>query len=161
MRRLITITSLALVCVGQSQGVRADEAEALSGKAAVVSSTKQLECPPGTDHLPPVDNGFDQYRHEPDLGAPGSPGSGFRHFPFSMAMFTEWHRPKAATLTAHQRCAPDSFRPRGFGHLFARPCDSFRMDYNPHVLDAPYSKYGPAYIYNQPDQRCQNCDHHR
>lgn len=104
-------------------------------------------------------NGFDQYRQQPDLGAPSSPGFGFLHFPSSMAMFTQWHRPKAATLTKAQRCAPDQFRPRGFGHLFARPCDSFRMDYNPHVLSNSTSNYGPAYLLRAPDQRCEKCDH--
>lgn len=116
--------------------------------------------PPVSVPQPPVlENGFDQYRQQPDLGAPSSPGFGFRHFPFSMAMFTQWHRPKAATLTKSQRCAPDQFRPRGFGHLFARPCDSFRMDYNPHVLADSTSNYGPAYILRAPDPRCEDCDH--
>jgi len=167
MRLLTTTIVLSLAFVGNHSGVRGDDSETpansdpLANKVSAVSTTNPLGCPPSQDNMPPVDNGFDQFRQEPDLGAPGSPGSGFKHFPFSMAMFTEWHRPKAATLTKRQRCAPDPFRPRGFGHLFARQCDSFRMDYNPHVLSEPQSKYGPAYIYNAPDQRCDDCDHRR
>lgn len=105
------------------------------------------------------ENGFDQHRQQADIGAPGSPGYGFKHFPFRMHMFTSWHRPKAATLTQAQRCAPDSFNPRGYGHLFARPCDSFRMEYSPQVLDRPESQYGPSYIYRTPDERCDDCNH--
>lgn len=104
-------------------------------------------------------NGFDHYRHEPDLGAGSSPSHGFKHFPFRMHMFTTWHRPKASTLTKSQRCAPDAFRPRGLGHVFARPCDSFRMDYSPYVLYDGDSKYGPSYYYRTPDPRCDDCDH--
>ena len=104
-------------------------------------------------------NGFDQYRQQPNLGGPSSPSHGFKHFPFSMHMFTNWHRPKASTLTKWQRCAPDPFRPRGLGHLFARPCDSFRMDYTPYVLADSHSQYGPSYLYRESDQRCENCDH--
>lgn len=105
------------------------------------------------------ENGFDEFRQQADLGAPGSPGFGFKHFPYRMHMFTTWHRPRAATLTKCQRCAPDDFRPRGLGHLFARPCDSFRMEYAPHILQNPQSQYGPAYLYRQGDPRCDHCNH--
>jgi hypothetical protein len=106
-------------------------------------------------------NGFEQYRQEPNLGAESSPGFGFKHFPFSMHMFTTWHRPKASTLTKSQRCAPDSFRPRGLGHLFATPCDSFRMDYSPFVLADAQTNYGPSYLYRHQNLQCDDCGHSR
>lgn len=103
-------------------------------------------------------NGYSHLRSSPDLGAPGSAGSGFHHFMMPMDRYTNWYRPRAATLTQFQRCAPDSFRPRGFGHLFARPCDGFRMEYEPYLLSDGLSSYGPAYIARMPDPRCPDCD---
>lgn len=103
-------------------------------------------------------NGFAQNRMTPDLGAPGSAGMGFSHFPMPMDRYTNWYRPRAATLTQYQRCAPDSFRPRGFGHLFNRPCDGYRMEYEPYALSDGMSVYGPSYPARLPDPRCQDCD---
>ena len=106
-------------------------------------------------------NGYAQIRSTPDLGAPGSAGNGFHHFSMPFDKYTTWYRPRAATLTKHQRCGPDTFRPRGFGHLFARPCDGFRMEYQPYTLgDAP-SKYGPSYVARMSDPRCKCCGHCR
>jgi hypothetical protein len=104
-------------------------------------------------------NGYAFLRQSPDLGAPGSAGNGFHHFPAPMDKFTSWYRPKAATLTQYQRCAPEPFRPRGFGNLFAVPCDGFRMDYEPYALSDGMSNYGPAYLARMPDPRCPDCDH--
>jgi hypothetical protein len=104
-------------------------------------------------------NGFAMLRQSPDLGAPGSSGNGFHHFPLPMDKYTNWYRPRAATLTPFQRCAPDTFRPRGYGHLFASPCDGFRMEYQPYSLSDGMSMYGPAYIARMPDPRCEHCDH--
>jgi hypothetical protein len=103
-------------------------------------------------------NGFGQFRHSPEYGMPGSAGSGYQHFTYPMHNYTTWYRPRAATLNQCVRCAPDSFRPRGFGHLFARPCDGYRMEYSPHVLTGDNSLYGPSYIARQPDPRCEHCD---
>jgi hypothetical protein len=103
-------------------------------------------------------NGYADIRATPDLGAPGSAGSGFHHFSMPFDKYTQWYRPRAASLTAYQRCAPDSFRPRGLGHLFAPPCDGYRMEYEPYVLGDGPSKYGPAYIARMPDPRCSQCD---
>ena len=103
-------------------------------------------------------NGFAEIRNQPDLGAPGSAGSGFHHFSMPLDKYTQWYRPRAATLTKYQRCTPDLFRPRGFGNLFNRPCDGYRMDFEPYVLGDGPSKYGPSYIARMPDQRCRNCD---
>jgi hypothetical protein len=104
-------------------------------------------------------NGFAQVRVAPDLGAPGSAGNGFNHFSLPLDKYTNWYRPRAATLTQYQRCAPDSFRPRGFGHLFNRPCDGYRMEYEPYALADGMSKYGPSYFARLPDERCPDCDH--
>ena len=104
-------------------------------------------------------NGYDQYRQYPGPGTPGSPAYGFKHFPSPMPSFTRWYRPKVATLTKSVRCEPDVFRPRGYGNLFARPCDPYRMEYTPYTLDDFQSKYGPSYILNAPDQRCDHCGH--
>lgn len=103
-------------------------------------------------------NGYAEIRATPDLGAPGSAGSGFHHFSMPFDKYTQWYRPRAASLTAYQRCAPDSFRPRGLGHLFAQPCDGYRMEYEPYVLGDGPSKYGPSYIARMPDPRCNHCD---
>ena len=84
-------------------------------------------------------NGFDQFRLIPDFGMPGSAGNGYKHFTSPMHNYTTWYRPRAATLNQCVRCAPDSFRPRGFGHLFARPCDGYRMEYSPHVMSGANS----------------------
>lgn len=103
-------------------------------------------------------NGYDQYRQHPDLGSPASPAHGSKHFTGPLHAFTTWYRPRAATLTQGQRCAPDSFRPRGFGHLFARPCDPYRMEYSPYVLRDSHSNYGPSYLMRACDPRCAHCD---
>lgn len=102
-------------------------------------------------------NGYDQYRQSPDMGAPGSPAYGFKHFPSPMRAFTTWYRPRAATLTKAQRCAEEPFRPKGFGNSFARPCDPFRMEYTPYVLNDSCSKYGPTYLLRAADPRCDGC----
>lgn len=101
-------------------------------------------------------NGYSQVRPAPDLGAPGSAGSGFHHFPLPFDKYTTWYRPRAASLTQYQRCEPAPFRPRGFGNLFARPCDGFRMEYEPYSMGDENSKYGPSYMARMPDPRCED-----
>jgi hypothetical protein len=91
----------------------------------------------------------------PDLGAPGSAGNGFNHFPLPLDKYTNWYRPRASSLTQYQRCAPDEFRPRGFGNLFARPCDGFRMEYEPYAISDGMSNYGPAYFSRLPNPQCE------
>lgn len=125
-----------------------------SAPAPAASLSPQMYAPSA-----PTFNGFSAYRVVPDPGPPGSPSYGFQHFLLPMDKYTNWYRPRAATLTQGPRCAPDPFRPRGLGHLFARPCDSFRMEYSPHTLSDGTSPYGPAYIGRQPDPRCPHCDH--
>ena len=98
--------------------------------------TRQVSNTTGQPHLHVGGNqanGFDQFRREPDLGSGHSPSYGYKHFPNPLHMFGSWYRPRASTLTATQRCVPAAFRPRGFGQLFARPCDSFRMEYSPYT----------------------------
>jgi hypothetical protein len=153
--RLFTPLAVFVIAIITTQArTNAEDAPVPPEKLTTVSSTSTGACQQCSE------NGFDQYRQQADIGAPGSPGFGFKHFPFKMHMFASWHRPKAATLTRTQRCeADDPFLPRGYGHLFARPCDSFRMEYSPYVLDRPQSQYGPAYIYRTPDERCEDCNH--
>lgn len=133
-----------------------------------VSTASAESCPSceqRTESLRHADpfNGFQMWRSSPDQGAPGSAGFGFPHFSLPMHHYTNWYRPRAATLTKCRRCEKDLFRPRGFGHLFARPCDGYRMEYTPYVLRDDRSLYGPSYIARQPDQRCkhhcEDCDH--
>lgn len=104
-------------------------------------------------------NGFAQVRETPDFGAPGSAGHGFHHFSLPFDKYTQWYRPRAATLTPYQRCAPDAFRPRGYGNLFARPYDGYRMEFEPYVLGDGPSRYGPSYVARMPDARCTHCTH--
>ncbi len=147
------------ILVGRTAAVAND------GTASATVRTTQVALRPvaatSTEHQPVgmSFNGFAQFRQTPDLGAPGSAGSGFRHFTMPMHSYTTWYRPRAATLNECVRCEKDPFRPRGFGHLFARPCDGYRMEYAPHVLSGDTSTYGPAYIARQPDPRCPDCDH--
>ncbi|MEY3459221.1 MAG: hypothetical protein RL215_2378 [Planctomycetota bacterium] len=102
-------------------------------------------------------NGFSTMRAAPSPGLPGTGGFGHNHYPQPMDRYTNWYRPRAATLGQAERCAPDSFRPRGLGHLFADPCDGFRMDYEPYSLSDGTAMYGPAYINRLGDPRCPNC----
>lgn len=103
-------------------------------------------------------NGFAQYRLSPDLGAPGTGANGHLHFSQRMHNYTHWYRPRAATLNQCQRCLPDPFRPRGFGRLFNRPCDGYRMEYSPYMMSESTSAYGPSYISRKPDPRCKDGD---
>jgi hypothetical protein len=123
------------------------------------SDSASDQCPPEAPGAIPKFNGFSMFRARSDEGAPGSGGHGFPHFSQPSHRYGHWYRPRAATLTASERCQPDSFRPRGFGHLFARPCDGYRMDYAPSTLHGGESLYGPAYSARQPDPRCDDCDH--
>lgn len=102
-------------------------------------------------------NGYSVQRSTPNYGSPGSAGNGFHHFSAPMDRYTNWYRPKASTLTQGQRCEPDSFRPRGYGNLFARPYDGFRMDYEPYAIGDSASTYGPSYMLRVPDPRCNSC----
>lgn len=174
---VFVVAILALVSRGSADEPRVPGDETTANTTTAVSATNPTRLASGhPDHIHPPHgmppqfeshsvhpdqiNGFDQYRQTADIGSPASPGYGFKHFPSPMHAFTRWHRPRAATLTAWQRCAPQQFRPRGYGDLFARPCDPFRMDYTPHTLHDGHSKYGPAYLLRAPDQRCEKCDHH-
>lgn len=153
---------VAAVLAGQlSVNAGQDGMELSSVPPAPAASTDSYDsCPPDrTESHFGGFNGFSLFRAVPSPGAPGTPGEGFPHFPFATDRYTHWYRPRAATLTECQRCAPDAFRPRGFGHLFARPCDSFRMEYSPAQLSDGNSVYGPAYWARHSDPRCKDCDH--
>jgi len=105
-------------------------------------------------------NGFDQYRQTPDSGPPFAGGYGFPHFHLPLHRYTNWYRPRAATLRKPQRGATDPWRPKGFGHLFARPAEGYRLEYAPYELCCDRSVYGPAYIVREPNPQCdEHCDH--
>ena len=168
MKRLLSLAVyvIALLALQQTSMAQNPPAPGLPDVAAsgVISSPQSLakfasKRTGGAAMPAEAFNGFAQFRSTPDLGAPGSGGIGFHHFSLPMDRYTNWYRPRAATLTQYQRCAPDSFRPRGFGHLFARPCDGYRMEYEPYMLSDGKSKYGPAYLSRMPDPRCPHCDH--
>ena len=135
----------------------------LSVSAQQDAPTVPLRLPIAKQVRPPMQaqtfNGYAQYRAAADPGSPASAGHGFQHFVMPMDKYTHWYRPRAATLAACQRCAPPAFRPRGFGDLFAEPCDGFRMEYAPYMLADGTSNYGPAYVARQADPRCVDCDH--
>jgi len=153
MQRIVRIT--LVVAVAATLRTTASGQENAGTPTSVASHSEVVS----TSITPPSTfNGFDQYRQVPDLGAPGSAGHGFFHFSGPLDRFTTWYRPRAATLTPYQRCAPDSFRPRGYGNLFARPCDGYRMEYSPYKLMNTQSQYGPSYIARMPDPRCEHCD---
>ncbi|MEQ9409176.1 MAG: hypothetical protein RIK87_15685 [Fuerstiella sp.] len=154
MRLLKPLAVFVVAILTSHTNSNADETAPLKATTQMSPTSSPMTTVPYCDV-----NGYDQYRQSPDQGSPGSPAHGFRHFPSPMHAFTSWYRPRAATLTRHQRCAEDDFRPRGYGHLFARPCDPFRMEYTPHIITDDRSTYGPAYLLRQCDQRCENCDH--
>lgn len=156
---------LALQMTANAQDATASSATAVAEKVpqGIVSAKNSLEKytqkATGEAALPTgTFNGFADQRLVPDPGAPGSAGYGFSHFALPLDRYTNWYRPRAATLTQYQRCAPDTFRPRGLGHLFNRPCDGFRMEYQPYTLSDGMSTYGPAYISRLPDPRCEHCE---
>jgi hypothetical protein len=99
-------------------------------------------------------NAWGWRRPATDLGKAGSSGEGFQHFSAATFRYTQWYRPRAATLNAEQRCSPVSFRPRGFSNLFANPKDCYRMEYQPYSLGDEGSIYGPSYVKRAPDARC-------
>lgn len=73
--------------------------------------------------------------------------------------YSGWYRPRAIERDKSVRCGVDTFHPRGFGRLFAKPCGGRRVDYKPFGLDDWGTKYGPAYYQLAEDPRCDNCDH--
>lgn len=159
---IAVITSQASVIASDEIEIRPSQQADTSRDAATpsvkVQAVSTTKSQPRFQQQAPDHNGFDQFRREPDLGAGSSPSHGYKHFPASLNMFGKWYRPRASTLTKNQRCAPDEFRPRGFGHLFARPCDPFRMEYTPYVVKEQRSEYGPAYLSRACDPRCEKCD---
>ena len=156
---VFAVLALQLTSEAQESAVPADPLPTYPTAAAPNSLAKFAAKRTGDARLPNgAFNGFAQNRLIPDLGAPGSSGNGFNHFSLPMDKYTNWYRPRAATLTQYQRCAPDSFRPRGLGHLFARPCDGYRMEYEPYALSDGMSTYGPSYFSRMPDPRCADCD---
>lgn len=151
--RLLTPLAVFVVAILTSQSrSSAEEAPVPPEGVTPVTYRTGDVCPPGG-------NGYDQYRQQPDSGSPSSPAHGFKHFMAPLHAFSTWYRPRAATLTSHQRCAEEPFRPRGYGNLFAKQCDPFRMEYSPYTLGDSCSKYGPSYLIRMRDARCQNCGH--
>ena len=147
----LAVFVVAILLTGNSAGAQQAAVPPAEGDVSPISYAAASRSPTGV-------NGYDQYRQSPDPGSAGSPAHGFKHFAAPLHAFTTWYRPRAATLTRMQRCAPDPFRPRGFGHLFARQCDPFRMDYTPHTLSDAHSTYGPSYLLKLRDPRCEHCD---
>jgi hypothetical protein len=158
---VVAVLALQLTSTAQSpSGPNGTQLPAPGVVASPFSVAKFAPKRTGKAEMPPeAYNGYAQFRSAPDLGGPGSAGSGFHHFSLPMDKYTNWYRPRAATLTQYQRCAPDSFRPKGLGHLFARPCDGYRMEYEPYMLSDGMSTYGPSYFAQMPDPRCPDCDH--
>ncbi|HUG92031.1 MAG TPA: hypothetical protein VML55_14425 [Planctomycetaceae bacterium] len=103
---------------------------------------------------------YTPYADQPHPGEPIAPSLGQPHYDESFWRYGHWYRPKAATLTAQQRCVcPDPFRPRGFGNLFARPCAPHRMEYDPYVIIDERNEYGPSYFLRHPNQFCSSHKH--
>lgn len=153
MRKILPMAVFVVaVLIGQLSANAQQNAPSVPSRLPIA---RQIQPPA---HAPTF-NGYSQYRAIADQGAPGSAGHGYQHFVMPMDKYTSWYRPRAATLTPAQRCAPPRFRPRGFGDLFAESCDGFRMEYSPFTLSNGDASYGPSYIARQPDPRCEDCDH--
>lgn len=120
------------------------------------------KVPPAMPPVGPIGNGYDIYREYPHPGYPPSAAAGHPNYDLPKENYDVWYRPKLFGWTKALRCSKkDTFRPRGFGHLFKEPQTPMRMDYHRPVLTQPVSGYGPAYYYRVPDQRCKcrcHCD---
>lgn len=73
--------------------------------------------------------------------------------------YSGWYRPRAIGRDKAVRCGDDTFRPRGFGRLFARQINEQRLDYRPYQVGDWGTEYGPAYYRLAEDPRCEDCDH--
>ncbi len=113
----------------------------------------------GDEGLP----GPTEFMTDPDIRAFGPNGEGEGpSAPFydqPTYNYTGWYRPRASGRDQSARCYGDTFRPRGYGHLFARQWNGQRMDYKPYVLTNWRSPHGPAYYNLAEDPRCPHCDH--
>ena len=172
MKCVVSLAVFVIAVLAVQQSSSAQDARSLQGQTANSEQEVPTGFLPSTNSLskftqkrtwtpktPPESfNGYSVQRSAPNYGAPGSAGSGFHHYSAPMHRYTNWYRPKASTLTQGQRCEPDAFRPRGFGNVFARPCDSFRMDYEPYAIGDKASEYGPSYILRAQDPRCECCE---
>lgn len=164
MKRTVSLLVYVLAVLAVQQSTRGGDGPKPVGDAPagyVPSPNSLAKFAPtrtGAARVPPANfNGFAGLRQPAETGMPGSGGFGHSHFSQPMDRYTTWYRPRAATLTRGERCASDTFRPRGLGHLFAEPQDSFRMDYEPYSLGESPSSYGPAYVNRLGDPRCPNC----
>jgi hypothetical protein len=139
-------------------------AAALAATAAIAQAQQLSPTAPGpaansprTQHssipgTPPFRD--TEYGDRPHFGTPDAPSRGYAHYELPSERYGQWYRPRAFGLGKNERCAPDAFRPRGYGNLAARPCTAYRIDYHPFVLENPASDFGPSYYRRQPDQRC-------
>ena len=154
------VTSLSVFVVAFAFGHTVTQAADFSDRVTRITPVS-ADCRPvesaGVESYDSGFSGFKPWQAAPEYGMPGSAAPDAPHFPLPMHHYTNWYRPRAATLTKGRRCEAQPFHPRGFGNLFARPCDPFRMEYKPYALSDHNSLYGPAYIARQPDPRC---DHH-
>lgn len=90
----------------------------------------------------------------PHYGLQDDPGQGHLHYDHRSRHYGHWYQPKQFGLTIVERCSAPLFRPRGYGNLFNRPSNCYRMDYHRYVLKDHRSDYGPSYYHNLPDPRC-------
>lgn len=98
-----------------------------------------------------------QWGKHPFPGQPCEGGYGHPHYPWPQRYYGSYYRPRAFGLRQQERCDPDLWRPRGYGHLFNEPSTCHRMEYIPYIVKAPYSEYGPTYWRRQRDPRCKIC----
>lgn len=108
------------------------------------------------------DLGPGEFMTQPELRAFGPTGDEngptAPFFSEPMHNYTGWFRPRAVGRTQAERCYGDTFRPRGFGHLFAKSSTGMRLDYRPYQLSNWHSVHGPAYYPIAEDPRCAHCD---
>jgi len=95
----------------------------------------------------------------PHYGTSEDGGVGYRHYDFPNYRYGIWYRPRGFGWGIAERCAPQPFRPRGYGNLFNEPSTRYRMDYNRYVLTNYRTDYGPSYYRRHIDQRCDTYDH--
>jgi hypothetical protein len=129
---------------------------ALAGSAAETPSHADPQFPQGSGMSPEAMP--QEYAHPPQsvdmpvyFGESAQPGFNSPQFPSRGAGLATRNRKQA-------RCAPEPFRPRGFGNLFADPQVPYRFDYTPYRVGVKQREYGPWYYPVPEDPHCY-CEH--
>lgn len=151
-QRMWQSLAVCLLLAGMRHVVVAEELDELDSS----SVSRETEGPFVVGSHPLATGPFrdTEYGDIPHYGDENRPSRGYPHYDYPNERYGQWYRPRAFGLKQRERCLPRPFRPRGYGNLEKRPSTCYRMEYNPYVLEHPGTKFGPSYMYRQPDGRC-------